>query len=291
MKKKYSVGADIGGGHIEAAVVNITDFQIIKETKTYIPVKNDSDADTILNAWAEAINTSVQKAIESGIHKEDIKGIGLAIPGPFNYSLGISLMDHKFKSLYVQNICEKLAIRTDFRGSRIKFKNDAESFLLGEVLKNTKKNIKEAVGITLGTGFGSAFFTENESQDANLWCSPYRGGKAEDFISSQWFIKKHKEVTGEEIEGVKNLVDRYEEDAHIRNLFTEFGETLDDFLTPLATEFRADAIIIGGSICKAEKLFTQTLRSSLPETIQLIVSESTEEAAMIGAASLLQAIK
>lgn len=287
MNIKYAVGADIGGGHIETSVVNITDFEIIKDTRSYIAVQNNADADAILGAWAEAINTSVAKAIAKGIHKEDIKGIGLAIPGPFDYPRGISLMDHKFEALYVQNIRKELAVRTDFRDAHIQFKNDAESFLLGEVLKRKNQNIKEAVGITLGTGFGSAFYTDSESQDANLWCSPYRGGKAEDFISARWFTSRYKEITGEEVEGVKCLVDKINSDEHILSLFSEFGDTLDDFLSPLATEFRADAVFIGGSICKSEHLFTAALRQSLPISTQLITSESTEEAAMIGSASLL----
>ena len=291
--KKYAVGADIGGGHIKTAVINLENFQVIEGSDVYVKVKESEDADIILSAWAEAINTSVEKAINFGsIHKENIEGIGLAIPGPFDYEDGISLMKHKFATLYVKNIRKKLAIQTDFKAENIQFKNDAESFLLGAVLMKQDPTIKEAIGVTLGTGFGSAFYSKEESADANLWCAPYKGGTAEDFISTRWFVNRYSELAKKEIKGAEDLYNTINTDTYSKQIFSEFGETLRDFLIPLVKEREADTLVLGGNINKASEYFIEALEKELSAaSVKLIIAEGTEIAALAGAASLLRNIE
>jgi glucokinase len=103
--KKYAVGADIGGGHITTSVVNLTDASIVEESLFRKQVNAQGEVGDILSAWSEAISVSVQKALDSEkIGKETIKGVGLAMPGPFDYPNGISLINdpsqNKFLSLY-----------------------------------------------------------------------------------------------------------------------------------------------------------------------------------------------
>ena len=288
--KKYAVGADIGGHHVKTAIIDLDSFQIIKESEVYIEVREYEPAETILSAWAEAINTSVEKAINhSGIHLEAIDGVGLAIPGPFDYADGVSLMKHKFASLYIKNVREELAIRTYFKAENIKFKNDAESFLLGAVLMKQDPSIKEAIGVTLGTGFGSAFYSNKDSSDANLWCTPYKGGIAEDFISTRWFVKRYNELTKKEIKGAVDLYNTINTDPYAQQIFNEFGETLYDFLVPLVVETKADTLVLGGNINKASKYFIEPLEKELSaEGVKLIIAEGTEIVALAGAGSLLK---
>jgi glucokinase len=295
--KKYAVGADIGGGHITTAVVNLTDARIIEDSIFRNPVDAQGDAESILSAWANAIQTSVQKAVDSEkINKEAVKGIGLAMPGPFDYPNGISLINdpsqNKFLSLYQMSIRNELAERTGFAPDHIQFKNDAECFLLGEVFG--KADIKRAIGVTLGTGFGSAFVIDGVSEDGNLWCAPFKGGIAEDAISTRWFVKRCKELTGQDVKGAKDLADSFATNSHCRQIFDEFGETLREFLVPLVTKYQADALIIGGNIAEAWDLFTGALKKELagiaPLT-QLKKAVLGEKAALIGSASLLQDVK
>lgn len=288
--KKYAVGADIGGGHIGTAVIDLENFVIIEESRVYEEVEHSEEAEVILSAWSKAINTSVEKAINfENIHKEDIEGVGLAIPGPFDYEDGYSLMKHKFASLYIYNIGNELAMRTDFKVENIRFINDAESFLLGAVLMD-KQAIKEAIGVTLGTGFGSAFYSNGISVDGELWCAPYNGGIAEDSISTRWFIKRYKELstTGKEINGAVDLYNTINTDPLSKQIFNEFGETLRDFLIPLIQERKADTLVLGGNISKASKYFLEPLTKELPADFNLIIAPETETAAMAGGASLLR---
>lgn len=289
--KKYAVGTDIGGGHIETAVIDLESFEVIGSSRNYEEVKSSEDAETILSRWAKSINTSVEKAVNFGnIHKENMEGVGLAVPGPFDYEDGYSLMKHKFASLYVKNIRNELAIRTDFKAESIRFINDAESFLLGAVLMDNKP-VKEAIGVTLGTGFGSAFYSGDVSADANLWCAPYKGGIAEDSISTRWFVARYKELTGKTIKGVVDLYNTIHTDSYSKQLFNEFGETLRDFLIPLIEKRNADTLVLGGNISKASEYFIAPLKEKLPKSFNLIITPSTEIAAMAGAAALFRKVK
>ena len=291
--KTYAVGADIGGGHITTAVINLTDVEIIESSLVRKQVNAQGSADEILIAWTESITESIAKAIDSEkIDKEAIKGVGLAMPGPFDYPNGISLINdpsqNKFLSLYQMNIRNELATRTSFQPENIRFKNDAECFLLGEVFG--KHDISRAIGVTLGTGFGSAFVFEGASEDGNLWCAPFRGGIAEDSISTRFFVNRYKELTRKEVKGVKDLADVISQDAEAKQTFNEFGDTLKEFLCPLIVKHNADTLIIGGNIALAWDLFIAALEKEIKEvspSTKLKKAALGEKAALMGGASLL----
>ena len=292
--KKYAIGADIGGSHITTALVDLNEARIVKESIFRNHVDAQDSAKNILSAWAEAILTSIEKATQSDkISKNEIKGIGMAMPGPFDYPNGICLIEdqEKFRSLYKMSVRNELAKRTGFEPENIRFKNDAECFLLGEVFG--KNDIRRAIGVTLGTGFGSAFIFEGISEDGNLWCAPYKGRIAEEFISTRWFVNRYKELTEKDIEGAEHCAKNVDTDKHSKQIFDEFGETLREFLSPLVTKHDADTLIIGGNIAKAWDLFIEALRKELsvisPST-KLKKAELGEEAALMGGASLLQNI-
>ncbi|GAB6011215.1 ROK family protein [Viscerimonas tarda] len=292
--KKYAIGADIGGGHITTALIDLTAAEIVRDSDFRLKVDALGSAESILSAWTEAIAKIVQIAEEKGIDPELIKGIGLAMPGPFDYPNGICLIEEqeKFRSLFKMSVRQELAGRTHFKPENIRFKNDAECFLLGEVFGGAGKGSKRAIGITLGTGFGSAYYFDGVSEDANLWCAPFKGETAEYYISTSWFIRRYEELTGTKIYEVKDLVDGVvnSTDAKAKQVFDEFGESLHDFLVPLAKEQKADTILMGGNIALSEHLFTGLLRKDLNELnppVRVVITALGEEAALMGSASLL----
>lgn len=297
--KKYAIGADIGGGHITTAAIDLTNASIVRESECRMHVNAQGDAESILSAWTKAINTSIEKAMKEGAERSSIKGIGIAMPGPFDYPNGISLINDpdqkKFLSLYKMNIREELAKRTGLEPANIRFMNDAECFLAGEVFGGIGNGSKSAIGITLGTGFGSAYYIDGKTEDANLWCAPFRGKKAEEFISTGWFIERYKELTGKTVPGVKDLADsvinKTDEDEKAKQVFDEFGETLREFLVPLVLKNNADTLIIGGNIALSWNLFIEPLKKELenksPET-RVVRDSLGEEAALMGGASLLK---
>jgi len=84
-------------------------------------------------------------------------------------------------------------------------KNDAGCFLQGEALGGAAKGFNDAIGLTIGTGIGTARFHKNVAEDADLWHASFRDGMTEDYISSRWFVKRYFEVSGNSVNNVKEL--------------------------------------------------------------------------------------
>lgn len=291
--KTYAVGADIGGGHITTALVCLTSANIVPGSLSRKEVNAQGDADSILTAWIDSVKASIKQATDAeNIPQEAINGLGLAMPGPFDYENGICLINdpsqNKFLSLYQMNLRNELAARTGFAPENIRFKNDAECFLLGEVFG--KKDIRRAIGVTLGTGFGSAFVFDGVSEDANLWCAPFKDATAEEYISTRWFVNRYKALTGKDIQGAKELAMTYASDPVAKQVFDEFANNFCEFMYPLAVEKQADTIILGGNIAKAWNLFIAPLKEKLAKALpHTRIKEAIlgEQAALVGSASLL----
>ncbi|MCC8146292.1 MAG: ROK family protein [Bacteroidales bacterium] len=288
-KKMYGIGLDVGGSHVSGSLIEANSYSVVEGSAEIIRISEKENAETILSAWSSLINNIVEK---SNIHKEEVAGVGIAIPGPFVYEVGISHMVHKFKKLYGLNISKELSIRTDFRAEKFYFINDAESFLKGKVANNNKnknnKKIDSAIGITLGSGLGSAFYIDEKATDANLWESPFRDKKAEDYISTNFCIQRYKELAWEEIEGVKYLNENYEVNPHCKQVLHEFGKNLADFLEPIVTEKQINTIILGGGVSGAYDKFFAFLKTKFAEPeYQILVEKETENMAMIGAVANL----
>ncbi len=293
---KIAIGVDVGGSHVSATAIDLNNPGIVKEKIHRIKVDESRTAERILSAWTEVIWAAIDD-----VDLKNVAGIGLAMPGPFDYENGICWMEQKFKALYGVNVKEELSKRTGIASDKIKFKNDAECYLLGEVFgrekKENEKTIPQAqryIGVTLGTGFGSAFVFEGQSADANLWCAPFRGEIAEEFMSTRWFVARYKELTGKEVKGAKEIADAAKTipvEPQAQAIFDEFGQTFSEFMLPLIKEHRAEVIIVGGNIAGAFDLFSSSLIHQAAAINPAIRVESAlfgEDSPMVGAASLLK---
>jgi len=289
------VGADIGGSHITCALYD-TFKKTFKNTQRFRKTVNSQDAgQKILDSWTEAIGEAMEDAGENGI-----AGIGFAMPGPFDYPNGISLIKgvHKFEDLYGVNIGEeirkRLSLPDDFP---IRFLNDAACFAIGESFREPALQQERLLAITLGTGFGTTFI-ENHlpvagrygiPDDGFLYHIPLENATADDHFSTRWFVKQWKEITGEDIEGVKQLVHTTEKATQAKALFRNFGEKLGTFLTPWLSDFKSDYLVLGGNISAAYPLFENPLKNTFETSglqINVVVSANSEDASITGAAML-----
>lgn len=287
MEKPLVLGIDIGGSHITAALVDMKTRSILSDSYKRRFVNSGDDAATILNSW-----TMVIKEAFNGTHIPD-KKISIAIPGPFDYVNGICLIkeQEKFQSLFNLNIRNELASRLNIVPSNIEFINDAAAFLKGEIFGGEVKITGNVMGITLGTGLGSALSINHVTTDAALWKSAFLDGIAEDYLSGRWFTERFKELTGKNIAGVKELLAGINEEQDIAQIFGEFGKNLARFMIPLINRYSLEMIVIGGSISLAYDLFSAELNSVLdkqqsPTLIKLSVLK--ENAALFGAASCFE---
>jgi len=279
------VGIDIGGSHLTSAITDLEAGAVVTNTQNRGQVDSHGSADAIIHQWSETINRTLE-----GCPRENIR-LGIAMPGPFQYKEGISEIrnQNKYDALYGLNVKELLAMALNIPVHNIEFLNDAECFLRGEVFCGPVKNYTRAMGLTLGTGLGTAWYRDGKANDAALWCYPFRDGIAEDYCSTRWFIKRYHELTGETVRNVRELAERAERDGTVARVFHEFADNLASFLAAVAPEHQPQAVVIGGNIAKAFALFAPALTESLVERgmpIDIHKSQLGEEAALIGAASI-----
>lgn len=295
MEQSIAIGADIGGSHISCAAVDLFTGKILKDTTTGREVNNQEQAGVIIALWADAVSEVLAK-----VPPAKVKGIGFAMPGPFDYVKGISYIKGvaKYENLYGINVTRAISELLKVpEGFLIRFMNDASSFAVGEAWAGSAAKADRSLSITLGTGFGSAFISNripivDGPEVPKLGCVyhlPYQDGIADDYFSTRWFMRRYKGITGKELSGVKELSELAAGDKIVRELFIEFGDKSALFLAPWLKKFRAEILVIGGNISKAYDLFGDVFEGRLKKencNCEVALSKLKEDAALLGSAYL-----
>ena len=284
MERPVALGVDIGGSHITAALVDLETRTIIQDSIKRSAVDSQESKETILAAWCEVIIKAFKKSTSN------TKLIGIAMPGPFDYEKGISLIkdQEKFNALYGVNIKEELSKRLNIETTNIHFINDAAGFLQGEVFGGAARGNANALGLTLGTGLGSSYSEGGIAKDADLWNSHFLNGIAEDYLSTRWFVKRYNQLSNNTVAGVKELTALTSTDHLATRVFMEFGYNLAQFLIPVIKKHKSNVVIVGGNISRAFAAFSPELIATLKGNeihTDIKVTKLKEHAALIGAAS------
>lgn len=296
MDKNIAIGTDIGGSHISCVAIDLGSGKILRDTLSERAVDNQAQASVIIDTWSEALSAVLQK-----VPLENVKGIGFAMPGPFDYVKGICYIRGvaKYENLYGLNITDAISRNLDFHdGFLIRFMNDASSFAVGEAWAGSASKFNRSLSITLGTGFGSAFISNripivDGPEVPKLGCIyhlPYKDGIADDYFSTRGLLSRYKKQTGKDLSGVKELAQLASADKVVADLFTDFGDNAGSFLAPWLKSFGAEILVIGGNISHAYNLFGEVFEDRLKKEncfCEVAISKLKEDAALLGSAYLL----
>jgi len=285
-----SIGVDIGGSHITAGIYEDSKSEIHKGSLVYRKINSQGSKGEILNGWVDALE-ECRNTID-----EEINGIGIAMPGPFDYYNGISLIKdvQKLNSLYKVNIRLELAEKLRVQPSNIRFINDATAFSIAEAKVGCARKYQRVVAVTLGTGIGASFLIDGEPiirdksvpEGGFLYNQFYHNEMADDIFSTRGILGRYKSLSGKDIENVRMLCDQVNKDNSARQTLVQFGDELGDFLKPYLKEFNAEILVLGGNISKAYPYFGEALTAKFPG-IEVKVSDLGEQAAIIGSAMLV----
>lgn len=283
--KNIVTGVDIGGTHITVCLVDIITGRILEGSNVRMYVDTSLDKDAIIASWTGAIMEAHRKT------RTGIQRIGIAMPGPFDYQKGISFIRglHKYESLYNLNVKDLLADKLGIPSANIRFVNDASAYLLGEVRAGAGKGFENVVGITLGTGLGSAVLANGRLQDGDLYCTDFNDGKCEDFVSARWLIAEYEKLSGRRLDNVKQIADNCDKDHNAKQVFEHFGRNLYNVLRHRYLLQPPELVVIGGNIAKAWDQFIPFAMQEMVSTgfhFQFRKAELGEEAALTGAAFL-----
>jgi len=285
----FVTGIDIGGTHITAGMVcaetgAIHDSRVVRRY-----VNCHAPADMILAAWCAAIQELW------AAHSLAQAPLAFAMPGPFDYANGICLMKGygKYEDLYGMDIRETLAHRLGLHPGDIRFRNDAEAFLEGEVRAGAARDAVHAIGMTLGTGMGTAKSHDGVTEDAELsFRVQVNGVSVEEEISARGLLRTYTRCSGHSVKDVQTLAGMQEQDAAARETFRIFAVHLSNLLTLFIREEKPEVVVMGGNIAEAWDLFMPDVLVELSRELQgtlfpqIVKATLGERAALIGAAAL-----
>jgi glucokinase len=241
---------EIGGTHVTAAIVDVRAQEVLHQERT--PIDADAPTELVLDSLATAaLSLPWQRPARWGI----------AIPGPFDYSAGVGLFDGvaKFGSLNGVDVNRELARRLPGLASDFVFVNDADAFAIGEWWRLPRRPPR-AVFLTLGTGIGSCFLSagvpvhgpqDGAPPHGDVYLLQWADRPLEDTVSRRALIAAYRETSGLEID-VADIAQRAREgDDEARKVFDAAFDALGRCLAPALTAFRADVVLIGGSIANS----------------------------------------
>lgn len=285
-RRNIVTGVDIGGTHITACLVDLDELTIIEETEVRGHIDSSAGADTIISAWAAVIKEANNKK------QHTVGRIGIAMPGPFDYENGISLIKGlaKYESLYGLNVKEKLAQALGITTDEIRMVNDATAYLAGEHQFGSGRGSESILGITLGTGLGSAWYMQQQMNDGDLYYYPFKEGVAEDYVSARWLINAYHERTGELLPGVQHISERARNNDKIAlELFNSFGRSLAEIIVSRFHPELPERVVLGGNIARSADIFLPACKQVLVAAefnVHFVLASLGEAAALTGAACL-----
>ena len=251
---------DVGGSSVKSVVVEAGPR--ILSSVSVDAIQSKSSAVEILTTLAGIIEGYLQ-------YRREIRGVAFAFPGPFDYEQGICLIQNldKYDALYGIDISANLRQILGMPGLEIRYRNDAEAAILGEARYGAGEPYSRLLGLTLGTGLGSAFLVNREliTEGADvpergwLYTLPYGTQRADDVFSTRGLLARLHE-RGLEADDIACAIQRAGEDrTALIDSFASFGADLGLFLEPFVSKFRADAVLITGGIAEAWDLFAPSL--------------------------------
>jgi len=293
MNNNIAIGIDVGGSHIISAAVYLNTLQIVPNSTFSKKIDNKETKDIILSGWSQVINKTLHSVRDLKLNPK----IGFAMPGPCNYKKGITLFENndKYENLYNVSIPKELIQFLDASEIDFRFMNDATSFGVGVASLGEAKNADKVIALTLGTGFGATFINkglpvvkaDDVPEGGCLWDKTFKFGMADDYFSTRWFVKRYFELSGVELDGVKEVVSNFTPIS--KQVFQEFAINFVQFMTPYIKQYAPEVIILGGNISNASCYFLEEIEAGFKAKnleVKFEVSKLGEEAAIIGSARL-----
>lgn len=282
------IALDVGGSRVKSAIVTTEGHLVTPPLVT--PIDSTATAEIILSTLSAIVHGHLQQTAET-----TLLGVACGFPGPFDYDSGVCHIRGvaKFDSIYGLNIKNELQSRLGWSDLSIVFRNDAEAAIMGEALYGAGRPFRRLIGVTLGTGCGSAFVAEGqvvmggEGVPPQGWLYPvlFQGRPADDVFSSRG-LEARLRGTGVMAPDIAAAATTARSgDGLSARLFAAFGADLGLFLQPFVSNFGAEAVLVLGGIGGAFDLFGPALGQGLP--VPVLPGERPLEAALLGAAALL----
>lgn len=229
-----------------------------------------------------------------------IRGVGMAIPGPFDYQKGISRMQglNKYDSIYGIPLEPEIKARVpELKEAQFLFLHDIEAFALGESWYGTCCGAEKILCVCIGTGAGSAFIEHRKTiktgigvpENGWIYRMPFREFILDDYLSVRGLERISLAVLGKVQSGreLSHLAKAGNMEA--QEVWRRFGADAAEGLLPVLTAYRPDLLLLGGQISKSFRWFGTQLNAACEKRrIRIQIEPETSARAMDGLLSQLR---
>lgn len=320
LAKKYIVGVDLGGTNVRAAVLDRTTEQVIARGENLPSYALDGVA-----ATAGQIAKSAEVAIDqAGITKDQVLGVGVAVPGHVKAAEGMVMWAPNFKDQWRRVQIAKPV--QDSLGLPVHIGNDANLAALGEFTYGVGREVRHLAMITLGTGIGGGIIIDGKilegadggaAEVGHIIVSPGgRGGNGafgsiEGLTQRDAIIERAARKIQEGRETILAKISDYDRfaltpaiiadaanagDAVAKEVFEETGYFLGVTVANLINILNPQMIVVGGGIAQAGELILAPIRRaayacairSLSLSCQIVPSALGDNAGIMGAVALIE---
>ncbi len=316
MKKKVSIGIDIGGTN---TVYGILDREGKFLAQGHIPTKDHQEIEVFLAALNEKIRLSLRKLNNRIV----VIGIGIGAPmgninkGTIEYSADLPW----------KGVIPLADLFKNFTNLPVIVTNDANAAAVGEMIYGGAKGMRNFVVITLGTGLGSGFVVNGElvyghdgfagelghtsirPGESNRECGCGRKGCLETYVSASGIKRTLFKLMGDMIDDsplkeisfndltASMINDAAKEGDKIAiRAFEHTGKMLGFKLADVVAHTNPEAIFLFGGLALAKDLIFEPTRRYMEENllsiykgkVKLLPSKlHSQNAAVLGASALV----
>lgn len=288
---------DVGGTFIKSGLTDVNGV-LIEGAQQTILIDSDGTKEEICNSLTAAVRQGVELANYYGYA---VAGIGICMPGPFNYFTGVSRMVHKFHSILDVSLLELIHAIPGLDVVPVVFGHDVNTQLLGEMTGGNAKDHDDVCLVSLGTGLGFAtardgkiLMNEFGSPAISIWNSPYGDGILEDYASKRGFYNTWEMVTGERpsdgmtVAMMGGLAAGGDQTA--LEVFSRVGRFIGKAIRPILEEQKTVCLLFGGQISRSFRFMEEAVRAELvglPDLKTLTTVSDFSNAAFKGLAYML----
>lgn len=288
---------DIGGTFIKSGLMT-EDGVLLDGSQQTIPINSDGTKEEICISLTSAVGQGVALSKYFGYTPS---GLGVCMPGPFNYNTGISEMVHKFaaiKDIPLKNLFNKVL---EGMNIPIVFGHDVNTQLYGEMCEGNAKGYSNVCLVALGTGLGFAMANDRKvlqtptgSPLVSIWNLPYKGGILEDYASKRGFYNTWEMVTGSKPDTDMTVAEMgqlaSEGNAIALEVFRKVGEFIGMNIKEKISEYKIECLLFGGQISRSFRFMEEAVRKELSdiEGLKITTVSDFSNAAFNGLVQMLK---
>ena len=307
--EKYVFGVDIGGTTVKIGLFSVEGELL---DKWEITTRTDDGGAYILSDIAKSID---EKLEEKGIAKDEVKGIGMGVPGPVREDGTVIKCVNLGWGIF--NAAEELSSLT---GLPVKAGNDANMAALGEYWQGGGKDYNNVVMVTLGTGVGGGIILNGKliagvngaggeighmtiDLDESDVCNCGKKGCLEQYASATGIVRlanralqasdKPSKLREVKYISAKEIFDAAKNGDNLAlDLVEEHGRRLGYALANIACVIDPEVFVIGGGVSRAGDILLDATKKYFQEfafhackTTQFELARLGNDAGMYGGAA------